>query len=211
MTFEFDAILFDLDGTLISSIAAVDRAWTAWSLRNGFEPEGVLSQIHGRRAVDSLSAIAPHLDLEAEDAWLRERETSDTEGVYALPGAPEFVAQLTCPWAVVTSGTSDVATARLRAAGLPTPAGSVFGEDVENGKPAPDPFLLGAQRLGIPAARCLVFEDTLAGIRSGHAAGMKVIALATTHPADALGEADAVVSGFAKILFEQGPTIKLVQ
>jgi sugar-phosphatase len=205
--FPCDAILFDLDGTLISSIAAVDRAWGAFCRRHGLDVSFVLPQIHGRRSIDSIRALLPHVDAEAEDAWIREREATDTDGVYALPGVLEFVSSLTCPWTVVTSGTSDVARARLRAAGLPEPPVAVFGEDVKNGKPAPDPFRLGSERLGIPPERCLAFEDTVAGIRSAHAANMKAIALTTSVAVDLLGEADAIVTDFRELRFEPGPRV----
>lgn len=204
MTFETDALLFDLDGTLIDSLAAVDRAWSAWCARNGLDPAEVIPKIHGRRAIDSLRAIAPHLDIQEEDAWLRQRESNDTEGVVAIPGAVEFVRSLTVPWAVVTSGTSDVARARMRAVGLPEPLSAVYGEDVLHGKPAPDPFRLGAERLGVDPARCLAFEDTLAGVRSAHAAGIRVVALTTSFAADELIEAEAIVDDFIQIRSERG-------
>ncbi|AIE88011.1 HAD-IA family hydrolase [Fimbriimonas ginsengisoli] len=210
MIFEFDAILFDLDGSLVSSIAAVDRAWTAFANRHHLDASFVLPQIHGRRSIDSIRALLPHVDAEEEDAWIRNREATDTEGVFALPGAIEFLISLTCPWAVVTSGTSDVARARMRAAGVPTPPISVFGEDVERGKPAPDPFLLAAKRLNQIPERCLVFEDTVAGIRSGHAANMKAIALSTSVPRDGLAEADAIIKDFREIRFESPGQVRLL-
>jgi mannitol-1-/sugar-/sorbitol-6-phosphatase len=196
MTFEFGALLFDLDGTLISSIGAVDRAWTRWCERNSLDPEVVLPQIHGRRSLDSIRLVAPHLDAEVENLWLRHQEASDTEGVMEISGALSFLRTLTCPWAVVTSGTGDVATARMRAAGLPTPPVTVFGDEVTNGKPAPDPFLLGASRLGVPPGQCIAFEDTWAGIQSGKSAGMKTIALATSLSVQNLSDADAVIGNW---------------
>jgi sugar-phosphatase len=204
LTFPCDALLFDLDGTLANSMAAVDRAWGTLCQRHGLDLSYVLPQIHGRRSIDSIRALLPHVDAEAEDAWLRHLEATDTEGVFALPGVAEFIESLTCPWTVVTSGTSDVARARLRAAGIPEPVVAVFGEDVARGKPAPDPFKLGADRLGVAAERCLAFEDTVAGIRSAHAANMKVIAVTTSTPADLLSEADAVVEDFRQVRFERG-------
>jgi sugar-phosphatase len=71
--------------------------------------------------------------------------------------------------------------------------------DVVNGKPHPEPYLKGAELLGVEPAECLVIEDAPAGIRSAHAGGMKVIALASTYPAAALGEADAVVQKLEQI------------
>ncbi len=108
MTFRCQAILFDLDGTLIDSIAAVDRAWSHWAVRHGLDPAVIVPQIHGRRAIDSMRLLAPHLDVEAEDIWLRSIEATDTEGIVPIAGALEFVASIPRHrWAVVTSGASD--------------------------------------------------------------------------------------------------------
>ena len=143
-------LLFDLDGTLIDSLHAVDRAWTTWALRHGLAPSHVLPLIHGRRSIESIRAILPEVDAEAEDLVLRQIESSDTHGVRALPGAPEFLAALPAGrWGLVTSGTSDVARARLLAAGIPVPTACVFGEDVSYGKPHPEPYLLGAKHLDV--------------------------------------------------------------
>lgn len=204
MSFEFDALLFDLDGTLIASIAAVDRCWSAWSERHGLDPAEVLPHIHGRRSIDSVRAIAPHLDAEQEDAWMRRREATDTAGVEALAGVAEFLAKLECPWAIVTSGTSDVALARVRAAGLPQPTVAVYGEDVSQGKPHPEPFLTAAERLGVAAGRCLAFEDAASGIRSARAAGMRVIGVAASTRTGELAAADAVITDFRDLVLGPG-------
>lgn len=212
MTFPFSALIFDLDGTLVDSIPAVDRAWRAFSARHNLDASYVVTQIHGRRSIDSVRALLPHVDAEAEDAWIRNQEATDTEGVTAIPGALEFLKSLPCPWAIATSGTTEVATSRMRAVGLPTPQVAVFGEEVANGKPAPDPFLLAAQRLGVDPTKCVVFEDTLAGVRAGHAANMKVVALATTLRPDQLSEADAIIEDFRSIrvqVAEDGYELKL--
>lgn len=200
------ALLFDLDGTLIDSLPAVDRAWGAWAERHGMSADWLIPQIHGRRSIDSIRAIRPDLDAESEDAWLRHRESTDTEGVTALPGATAFIAQLAgLPYAFVTSGTKDVATARLTAVGITVPTVAVYGDDVASGKPAPDPYLLAAERLGIDPADCLVFEDTPAGVTSGKSAGMRVVGIATWKSVEELAEADAVIANFQGGEVEAGP------
>jgi sugar-phosphatase len=195
-----NAVMLDVDGTLVHSLAAVDRAWSRFAARHGLDRTIVISQIHGRRSIDSIRLLQPHLDADAEDVLIRSDEASDTMGVVCVDGALEFVSSLPHgSWNVVTSGSKEVATARLRAAGLPIPESAVFGDDVTMGKPAPDPYLLAAERLGVDPRRCVAFEDTLSGIRSASRAGMKVIALATSFdPAD-LSEADAVVFDFRSV------------
>lgn len=171
-------LLFDLDGTLIDSLHAVDRAWTTWSLRHGLDPAEILLKIHGRRAIESIRDILPDADAEAETLLLREIESTDTAGVVALPGALQFLESLPSDrWGIVTSGTSDVALARMAAAGIPRPAISVFGEEVVYGKPHPEPYLTGAMRLGHPPDAIVGFEDTAAGLQAVVGAGMRAVAV----------------------------------
>jgi sugar-phosphatase len=178
------AILFDLDGTLVHSLEAVERAWGAWAQRVGLNPEEVVPTIHGRRALDSLAAWLPEgRDLAEEDAWLRQREVEDTEGITALPGARLLVDNLPIrQWGIVTSGTNDVATARIRAGGFRFPLVLVTGENVARGKPAPDPFTLGCARGRWEPTQVLVFEDTLAGMESARAAGCRAIHIGVDLP-----------------------------
>lgn len=178
MILRAQGLLFDLDGTLIDSLPAVDRAWRSFAARHGLDAEDVLARIHGRRSIDSIRALLPHVDALAEDAWIRDLESTDTEGVLALPGAQALLASLPPDrWCVVTSGTSDVARARMAAAGLPQPRFAVFGEDVKNGKPHPEPFEKGARLLGFRPNDCVGFEDTDAGLASIVAAGVRALSV----------------------------------
>ncbi|GAA4873189.1 HAD-IA family hydrolase [Serinicoccus chungangensis] len=111
----------------------------------------------------------------------------------ALPGALDALRALGDRAAVVTSADQALASARLRAAGLPEPAVLVCADDVARGKPDPEPYLEAAARLGVDPARCLVVEDSAAGLRSGRAAGAATLALLTTTPREQLGDADLVV------------------
>lgn len=192
-TFSCSAILFDLDGVLIDSTRSVDRQWRIWARQRGIDEEKVIAIAHGVRAIEVIRAVAPHLDAAAELRELESREADDRVDVAVMPGAIGLVNAIPDGrWGVVTSGTRDLASARLRLGGLRVPNVLVTAEDVANGKPHPEPYLRGAKLLAVEPEECLVIEDAPAGIRSARGGGMKVIALASTYPASKLGEADAV-------------------
>ena len=178
MSISCQAILFDLDGTLINSRPAVERVWKAWALRNDMPWETLEPQLHGRRAIDTMRSLRPHLPQPEEADRLTEEEIADTDGVVAIPGALDFLAQLPRHrWGIVTSCPLRLAEARMRAAGIPCPDVLVTADLITHGKPDPEGFLLGAKKIGFAAASCLVFEDAAAGIEAGHRAGMQVIAV----------------------------------
>lgn len=188
------ALLFDLDGVLVDSRAVVERTWRRWAARHGLDAGPLLAVAHGRRTRDTLKAVVPHLDPAPEVAWLDAAELEDLEGVVAVPGAAPLLAALANGrWAVVTSCGRELAARRLGRAGLPLPPVLVTSEDVARGKPAPESYLLGAQRCGAAPGACLVFEDTPPGIAAARAAGCRVVALGTTHAPAQLGGAEAVV------------------
>jgi mannitol-1-/sugar-/sorbitol-6-phosphatase len=192
------AILSDLDGTLIDSKASVIRAFEWWAdLRR--LPPGVADRIpHGRTSTAAAAILAPHLDAVAEGAILDNRQREDTEGVIALPGAQALLT--TCARiAVVTSCPVQLASARIVAAELPSPRTLVTPELTSRGKPYPDPFLLGAELLGAAPDECVVLEDAPSGVASGRAAGMKVIAVLTTHGKDDLPGAAAYIADLTQL------------
>ncbi len=194
------AILFDMDGVLINSAPAVERSWHTWAVLHGYDPNEVIKMAHGRRSIETIRAVAPELDAEKENVVVERMEIEDKEGVVALPGALHLLETLPANrFAIVTSATRPLAVARLGYAGLPIPEHIVTADDVVHGKPSPEPYLKGAELLETAPADCLVFEDTPAGIRSGHAAGMKVVALQTTYPEDELREAEAIVKSLAEV------------
>jgi mannitol-1-/sugar-/sorbitol-6-phosphatase len=200
ITFHCSAILFDLDGVLVDSTRSVERQWRIWAHERGIDEEKVIAVAHGVRALEVIRIVAPHLDANVEVRSLESREAADHDGVAVMPGAAALVS--TIPdgrWCVVTSGTRHLATARLRLAGIPVPKVMITADDVVNGKPHPEPYLKGAELLGVNPGECLVIEDAPAGIRAAHAGGMKVIALTSTYPASGLGEADAVIEKLARI------------
>jgi sugar-phosphatase len=193
------AILFDLDGVLVDSTGSVDRQWRAWAREQGIDEDKVIAIAHGVRSIEVIRAVAPHLDAEKETRKLESREAADPD-IAVMPGAINLVRSIPeNQWCVVTSGTRHLASARLKRAGVPLPKVMIAADDVVNGKPHPEPYLKGAELLGVNPAECLVIEDAPAGIRSGHTGGMKVIALASTYPASALGEADFVLKRLAQI------------
>ena len=193
-------MLFDLDGVLVDSTRSVERQWRAWARERGIDEEKVVAIAHGVRAIEVVRAIAPNLDAEAEVRKLEAREADDHDGVVVMPGAVELVTAIPeGNWCVVTSGTRHLAIARLQLAGIPLPKVLVTADDVVHGKPHPEPYLRGAILLGVNPKECLVIEDAPAGIQSAHAAGMKVIALASTYPAAKLSEANADVDRLSQI------------
>lgn len=179
----YAAFLFDMDGTILTSIKAAERVWGQWARGHGLDVEAFLPTIHGKRTEETIRGLElPGVDPVAEAAFITRAEIEDVAGIEAIEGAAAFLDSLPRErWAIVTSAPRLLAEARIAAAGLPIPDVLVAAEDVERGKPAPDPFLLGARKLGVAPADCLVFEDTLAGLRSAEAAGMDSIVVTITH------------------------------
>jgi len=179
----YSGFLFDMDGTIINSIAAAERVWGNWARSKGLDVEKFMPTMHGKRGVDTIGQLnLPGVDPVAESNLIMEAEIADIEGVVALPGAIDFLASLPPErWAIVTSSPYRLAMARLDAAGIPVPRFIVTAEDVKVGKPDPQGYILGAQRLGLRTSDCLVFEDVMAGIKAGEAAGADVLVITATH------------------------------
>jgi sugar-phosphatase len=197
-----EALLVDLDGTLVDSAGPVERAWSAFAARHDLDPVAVQRSAHGRPSRETVRALAPDSDLDAEVAAVEAAELADTDGVRALPGAAALLSGGRT-LAIVTSCSTSLATARLRAARLAIPPVLVSSDGLERGKPDPACFLIAAQKLGVDPSRCVVLEDAPAGIRAGRDAGAKVIALRTTHSDGELGDADAIADDIAALLSEQ--------
>lgn len=206
----FDAVLFDMDGTLIDSVPAVDRCWRRWAAEFDLPDPESFAVPHGIPARLIIANLIPAGRTEAAYQRILDLELHDADGVTQLPGAAAALATLAGRCAVVTSCTRDLAVVRRRAAGLAEPAALVTADDVARGKPAPDPFLLGARLLGVDPARCLAVEDAPAGVASAAAAGCTVLAVTGTHTRDQLEAADprpsAVVDGLAAVRFEIRPS-----
>ncbi|WP_236194396.1 HAD family hydrolase [Pseudomonas glycinae] len=179
----FGAFLFDMDGTVLNSIAAAERIWSAWAVRHGVNVETFLPTIHGVRAIDTITRLnLPGVDAEAQAAFITEAEIEDVEGIVEIPGAAAFLKSLPADrWAMVTSAPRDLALRRMAAAGIPEPAVMVTAEDVTAGKPDPAGYRLAARRLGLEPADCLIFEDATVGIQAAEAAGAPLMIITTTH------------------------------
>lgn len=198
--FECVGVLFDLDGVLVDSTPAVERIWRDWAAQRGLDAGAILAVAHGRRTVETIRLVAPDLDADAEALQLEQTEVEALDGVLRVDAARALLSSLPEEgWGVVTSGTRALATRRLEHTGLPVPRTLVTAEDVTNGKPDPEAYLAGARLLGVPPADCVVIEDAPSGIRAARAAGMPVVAVATTHAGGDLREADAVVGSLAGI------------
>lgn len=175
------AVLFDMDGVLVDSTPAVARVWTRWAARHGFDAAEVVHRAHGRPSITTVRDYLPNGDYFAENKVIEQDEVTDLDGVVPLPGTRELLRALPRGrWTIVTSCSRRLAEVRLKTSGLPRPEVFVTSSDIRNGKPAPDPYLKGAEVLGFAPRDCVVVEDAPAGVRSGKAAGARVIALRTT-------------------------------
>lgn len=188
------AILFDLDGVLVDSTPSIERHWTRWATQHGLEPGLVIRTAHGRPTVETIRELAPHLCAEDETARLEAAEATDTDGIVAFSGAAELLGSLPeGTWAVATSGTRRTAASRFAQTGLPVPRVLITANDIRRGKPHPEPYLLAAEGLGLNAQNCLVVEDAPSGVASARAAGARVVGVTTSHSAEELAGADALV------------------
>jgi len=189
------ALLFDLDGVLVDSTAAIEERWRQWAEHYDVPFEEVEAVHHGRPAAEVIQEVAPHLDVEAAMAHMTDAIPPATDQLRAFDGAAALLARLSDEqWTIATSGRRRTATRRLSQVDLPRPDTLVTADDVDHGKPDPEPYRLAAERLGVAPADCIVFEDAPAGIEAGRRAGARVVGVATGTSPDALSAADAVVN-----------------
>ena len=200
-TRRYQAFLFDMDGTILTSIASAERCWTRWAIAHGLDVATFLPTIHGVRSVETIRRLnLPGVDPVVEAAAITAAEMEDVADISPIAGAAAFLARLPSErWTIVTSAPRALAECRLRAAGLSVPTGMIAAEDVTTGKPAPDCFMLGAQRLGVAPADCLVFEDAAAGFAAATAAGSDVLAITATH-----GAASTVAAEYPSVVDYRG-------
>jgi mannitol-1-/sugar-/sorbitol-6-phosphatase len=200
-----DAILFDLDGTLVDSAKVIERLWTEWAARHSLNVQDILAISHGRRAEETMRLVAPNLPTLKEEAAARLREEEQqNEGLVAVAGAKELLNSIPqTRWAIVTSCTQKLAEVRLQSVGLPVPTVMISQESVTRGKPHPDGYLEAARILGWAPGNCLVVEDSPVGVEAGCGAGMRVLGVTTTFPADKLS-ADLTVADLTGVTIAPG-------
>ncbi|KAG1757958.1 HAD-like domain-containing protein [Suillus lakei] len=187
-----DAILFDLDGTLIDSTPGVISAWKTFAEEYKLGSHlPIVQKTHGRRLADTLKdeTICNIQDKDLLDSEILRFEDLVIQGnPVALEGAIEFLAQLDSHhdmrtrWTIVTSASRYYAAQCIPKCKIPVPtSGFVTADDVSEGKPKPTPYLEGAKKLGIDVTKCLVIEDAPSGMQAGNSAGAKTLAVCTSH------------------------------
>lgn len=181
----FNGMLFDLDGTLVNSLDFVEKSWSIWADRKGLSTEKVLQYLHGKPALTTLRHFMPNASeqqIAKEFTILEDYEARHVDTITPVTGAVSFLASLqalSVPWGIVTSGSLKVASARIKQAGLPFPSVLITSEDIQYGKPHPEPFLKAALKLNLSAHSCIAFEDSSAGMVSARKAGCVVVEVLT--------------------------------
>jgi mannitol-1-/sugar-/sorbitol-6-phosphatase len=189
-----------MDGILISSLGSVERSWHTWAASRGVDPTLAIHTAHGCRAIETIRILRPDLDDIAELKVIEDIEIADEDGLAVLPGVLQLLAAIpTGRWTVVTSATNRLARARLAAGGITHPERFITADAVTQGKPNPEPFLKGAEILGLPPTDCVVFEDSASGTKAGRAAGCTVIGTTFSHRIDELGAAHYLVTDLTGI------------
>jgi mannitol-1-/sugar-/sorbitol-6-phosphatase len=202
---EAAALLFDNDGVIVSSIASVNRCWKIWAAHYGVPNADKVEIAHGTRAVEIMKNLAPDVDPVEGLKLIEDMEIADVADVEVLPGVRALLTSLPANrWAIVSSATHRLLVARLQAAKLPEPEWIVSADRVVNGKPHPEPYLLGAKLIKVAPEDCIVVEDAPSGVSAGKAAGCRVLGVLGTHNAEELRAAgvDWVVASLEHVRAE---------
>jgi mannitol-1-/sugar-/sorbitol-6-phosphatase len=193
-------LLFDMDGVLISSLGSVERSWQTWAERHGLDVRETIKTAHGMRAIETVRTLKPDADHDAELRVIEDLEVGDNDGLEVLEGVTSILQSVPQKfWTIVTSATERLARSRLAFAGIPVPRHIVTADVVIHGKPHPEPYIKGAEILGVAPADCVVIEDSTSGAKAGHAAGCKVLATTFSHRIDQLAAADWIVESLAEM------------
>ena len=213
LTIACQAVLSDLDGTLIDSTQCVDYAVETWARRRNLDVAKVVDYAHGRRTADTVKQMVPHLDQQQEITMIEDLEVSCTKGLVRLPGSHELVSSFSSHhWAIVTSGSNRLATHRLTHVQLPIPRVFVTADDVIKGKPHAEPYLLAAAKLGLEPQECLALEDSPNGIKAAKRAGMRTIAIAACSADFDISEADYKIHdlSWVQLRIKPNSTLELI-
>ena len=202
MKFFASGLLFDNDGVLVDSHAAASAAWKQWCSEYAPHIDWDRPENAGQRAEDKVREWIASPDLfEVANDRINQLEQDTAHETVALAGAVQLLTSLPAnTWTICTSANPNLGRARLMAAGLPVPPQLVTAADVQRGKPHPDPYLLGAERLGFYPENCVVFEDAAAGALAAAAAGVGLIVGVSEKALDT--EADIVVRDLTGITFD---------
>jgi mannitol-1-/sugar-/sorbitol-6-phosphatase len=192
-------VLFDVDGVLLDSIPAYQRAWRAWADEYGISEKAIWATAHGRRPIDIIRLNAPGVNEQTALHRFEELIDAEYERVSAMSGARDLLERNSAVWALVTSGSHALVRRAFRRLDLPMPRIGVYGADVAVGKPDPSCYRLAAQRLELDPRACVVVEDAPNGVVAGKSAGMTVIAVSTTHTLEQLHQADLVVPSLHEV------------
>jgi sugar-phosphatase len=194
-----EAVLFDLDGTLVESSICITRAWNAWAKRNGLNGAEVVEFAQGRQNLETIRRFVPQLDPVQEMAFLAEMEENCQDGIVPKPGAQAVLDGIPPDrWAVVTSAWRRLAEIRLRCAGLPQPPILVTADEISESKPSPLGYLSAADKLGVSPDSCVVFEDAAVGIEAARRAGMCCIGIGKSAACSVL-DADWLIDDFLSV------------
>ena len=201
MKFFASGLLFDNDGVLVDSHEASRQGWQQWAIEYAPHFDWDTPENAGVRAEDKVRSLVAAELFEKANNRINELEQNTAHLTEALPGALDLLSSLKAgTWTVCTSANANLGRARLLAAGLPVPAELVTGDDVQNGKPFPDPYLLGAKRLGFEPEDCVVFEDAIAGVEAGIEAGAGLVIGVTEKALHSA--ADIVIRDLSGITFD---------
>jgi sugar-phosphatase len=194
------ALLFDNDGVLSDSIESVDASWSKWA--SEYAPDFKISyEHHGIRAEELVAMNVAQDKYEEALKRIIELEVAMTYLTKPMPGAVEITSSLPAGiWTIVTSALPELAYARLNQAGIPIPKELVTSSDVSKGKPDPEPYLVGARKLGIDIKECVVFEDAPNGVLAGKRAGAGLVVGVGQEAL--LSEADLVIENLLGISFD---------